>query len=285
MKNLKRIASEIKSGQLADSDLQEKLWDFICYSPKLPMRLHQDLLLAQASKHQLEVYDEFFSKQNLKVNFFKWGTGKTKILLTHGWGSKAADFHELITHLITLGDFEIWSFDAPGNGSSEGRLSNLILYVEAINQFQLTVGMPDIMIGHSLGGMANIYNINKLQKYPVVLISIAPLVDLTANFKSSMTSVNVAEIEQNKFLNQFEERYQKRTADFFLNDLYTYSENLNHLLIYEVNDEIAPVKDIIEFTKEFPQVVSSAFNDTSHTKIISDSRVIKQIMSFISYHQ
>ncbi len=55
-----------------------------------------------------------------------------KLLITTGWGSKAADFSELIQALRAIDDLEIIAFDAPGNGSSEGELSNLLLFIFSV---------------------------------------------------------------------------------------------------------------------------------------------------------
>src|SRR5882757_6717915 len=157
MKKLKQIFNEVKTGTSHTLDeLNQLLWQLICYSPKMPVRLQQQQLLDEAEKFTLKAKDEYFAHLDLSFNGFKWGSGKRKVLITHGWGSKAADFTELITALREIDDLEIIAFDAPGNGSSESELSNLLLYIEAIKAVVLHCGKPDIVIGHSLGAMANI---------------------------------------------------------------------------------------------------------------------------------
>jgi hypothetical protein len=80
-------------------DFNDLLWQLICYSPKMPVRLQQQQLLDEAEKFSLTAYDEHFTHTDLNFNGFKWGSGTRKIIITHGWGSKAADFAELITAL------------------------------------------------------------------------------------------------------------------------------------------------------------------------------------------
>lgn len=167
------------------------LWQLICYSPKMPPRLQQQQLLDEAERFNLSVTDDYFAKKDLIFNGFKWGKGKHKILITHGWGSKAADFSEIITALKDFPEVEVIAFDAPGNGSSEGDLSNLLLYALAVKAIINTFGVPDIFIGHSLGAMANIAAITNLELSPLLTISITPLIRLHENFEASM---NVAEV-------------------------------------------------------------------------------------------
>ena len=281
MKNLRQIIEDIKVQGHDPELLQATLWKFICYSPKMPSRLHQQDLLNAAKTSTLKVYDQYFSKSDLNFNCFRWGNGSIKVFLTHGWGSKAIDFSELIDVLLLNKDIEIWAFDAPGNGSSEGELSNLILFAEAIKEFQKNYGAPDVMIGHSLGGMANTLVLQETLQFPKLLISIAPLVNLTENFKSSMTAVSIPENIQQRFFSEFEELYQMSTNRFLLNDMYTFSDEVKHLLIYEVNDYISPAGYIETFLEQYPTIDASKYDDTSHAKIIIDSRVIKEIDNII----
>ncbi len=157
MKKLKQIITQVKTFPTDKPDeLNDLLWQLICYSPKMPVRLLQEQLLNEAERFSLTVTDDYFANKELQFNGFKWGNGQFKVLITHGWGSKAADFTEIITALKEVNDLEIIAFDAPGNGSSEGELSNLLLFSEAVKSIILKYGKPDFVIGHSLGAMANV---------------------------------------------------------------------------------------------------------------------------------
>jgi hypothetical protein len=281
MKKLKQIVEDIKLMDGSDPGLQALLWKLICYSPKMPSRIHQQALIDNAEKGSLAAFDEYFSHSELSFKTFKWGDGPIKVLLTHGWGSKAIDFSELIHALLQNPDVEVRAFDAPGNGGSEGELSNLILFADAVKQMQNTFGMPHVMIGHSLGGMANTMVIDQTTQYPEVLISIAPLVNLTENFRTTMNMVGIAEVAQRHFFKSFEELYGINTDRFLLNDMYSFAGKVKHLLVYELNDYISPADYIHAFLQEHQEIGVSQYADTSHAKIIADPRVIAEISQFI----
>src|ERR1700761_3045668 len=100
MKKLKSIINDIKTATDKNTpEYNQLLWQLICYSPKMPVRFPVNLLLEEAHKFTLKALDAFFTKSELNFNGFIWGAGRRKILLTHGWASKAADFYELITQL------------------------------------------------------------------------------------------------------------------------------------------------------------------------------------------
>nr|WP_294794702.1 alpha/beta hydrolase [uncultured Mucilaginibacter sp.] len=147
MKKLRQTIAEIQSLDAESAQkIESLLWQYICYSPKIPVRLQQQQLLDNAEISVLKVNDEHFAKSELSFNAFKWGNGKYKIILTHGWGSKGLDFGDMITALAQTGDFEIIAFDAPGNGSSEGELSNLLLYIQAVKAVTSHYGKPDALV-------------------------------------------------------------------------------------------------------------------------------------------
>jgi hypothetical protein len=62
MKNLKQIIAQIQplAGGPPTGELNELIWQLICYPPKMPLRLHQEQLLQEAETVPLSVYDELF---------------------------------------------------------------------------------------------------------------------------------------------------------------------------------------------------------------------------------
>ena len=200
MKKLRQTIAEIQSLDPDSSNqIEPLLWQYICYSPKMPVRLQQQQLVDQAKKSVLKVTDEYFAKKELSFNTFRWGNGRFKVLLTHGWGSKAIDFSEIIVALTAIEDLEIISFDAPGNGSSEGELSNLLLYIQAVKAVVQYYGKPDIVVGHSLGAMANLVALGEMEIKPSLLVSLTPLIRLKENFEFSMAAIGISQLEQANF--------------------------------------------------------------------------------------
>lgn len=281
MKKLKGIINTVKTAAETGADLTPLLWQLICYSPKMPLWLPQKQLLAEAEHAQLYAYDQYFTQTDLKFNVFKWGNGKRKILLTHGWASKAADFIEIIAALRKIEDTQIIAFDAPGNGSSEGELSNLLLYVEAIKAVLGQFGTPEVMIGHSLGVMANIIALNQAKVVPGQLISLTPLVRLQENFTATMDGVGVSKDAQEAFFNDFRQKFQNRFSHFNLTTLYGFNDSLPHFIGYDEGDQIAPFTYLQEFLTAHPQIKSRAYNGAGHDRILKNEQLIADVLQLI----
>lgn len=283
MKKLRQTIAEIQSLNFESSkELGSLLWQYICYSPKMPVRIQQQQLLDKAETSVLKVHDEHFAKKELSFNTFKWGNGKHKILLTHGWGSKAIDFSEIITALDQIGNFEIIAFDAPGNGSSEGDLSNLLLYIQAVKAVVLYYHKPDVIIGHSLGAMANVIALREMGIKPSILISLTPLLQLKENFEYSMNAIGISALNQTGFLNSFHDKFGVPASSFTFNNWYNFDDTLNHWLAFDVNDQISPYSYIENFLETHSTIKKSNYADVGHDKVIKSSVVISDLIEQVT---
>jgi len=282
MRQLRQIINDIKAlSPESTNELEHLIWPYICYSPKIQLRLAQEQLLQSAEKLSLTVNDEYFAGKELIFNTFKWGNGKHKLLLTHGWGSKAADFSELIAALTPIEDIEIIAFDALGNGSSEGELSNLLLFKQAVKAIVLHYGIPDVLIGHSLGAMANIIALQEMRITPSLLISLAPLVRLKENFEASMHNLNIPQASQTAFLESFTTKFGEPASLYSLDNWYEFDLQLNHWLVYDSNDAISPYSYLKEFLDNHQSIKVKNYEGTGHDKVIKSPVIITDLVEIL----
>jgi pimeloyl-ACP methyl ester carboxylesterase len=285
MKKLRQIVNDIKTLIVEPglpAQLTDMLWQLICYPPKMPLRLQQEQLLSEAEKFSVTVYDEYFTKKNLQINGFKWGNGKHKVLITHGWGSKAADFTEMITALRENKDLEIIAFDAPASGSSEGELSNLLLFVGAAKAVIQKTGVPDIVIGHSFGAIANVMALNELDIIPSLLVSLTPFILLQENFIQTMTAAGVPANAQEAFLQDFKDHYGVPASYYNMPDMYKFDSKLNHWLAYDEHDMLLPYSYLKDFLASHPAIRSHNYDNAGHERIIKSAQVISDLVEEVN---
>jgi hypothetical protein len=281
MKKLKQIVNDVKSliaESASPAQLTDMLWQLICYPPKMPLRLQQEQLLSEAEKFTVTVFDEYFTKKDLQINGFKWGNGKYRVLITHGWGSKAADFTEMITALRENKDLEIIAFDAPASGSSEGELSNLLLFVKAAKAVIQKTGVPNVVIGHSFGSIANVMALNDLNIIPSLLISLTPFILLQENFIKTMTAAGVPANAQEAFLQDFNDHYGVPASYYNMPDMYKFDSKLNHWLAYDEHDMILPYSYLKDFLASHPTIRSHNYDNAGHERIIKSAQVISDLV-------
>jgi pimeloyl-ACP methyl ester carboxylesterase len=75
------------------------------------------------------------------------------VLLVHGWRGRASQFGRIVRELRSEG-FRVVAFDAPANGASNGRHTDIRDYLAAIDALQRRHGMFRMVVGHSFGALA-----------------------------------------------------------------------------------------------------------------------------------
>ncbi len=84
---------------------------------------------------------------------YSWGSGPETVLLVHGWRGRASQFGPLVRELRADG-YRVVAFDAPANGESAGRHTDIRDWLEAIAVLQRRHGMFRLIVGHSFGSLA-----------------------------------------------------------------------------------------------------------------------------------
>jgi len=157
----------------------EKALDIFCTPRNGRVRPHQKKFLDQFERKVL-LLDE------LEIATYEHVGSGPKILLCHGWESNGFRWRKLFARLKE-NDFHVIMMDAPSHGESGGEKFNALLYADMIN----VVGKhyrPEVICGHSVGGMASIIYLYKAKpefmKKAIILASPDRLSDITDNYFS-----------------------------------------------------------------------------------------------------
>ncbi|HGM5488938.1 TPA: alpha/beta fold hydrolase [Serratia fonticola] len=84
---------------------------------------------------------------------YRWGKQGPKVLLAHGWESRASHFSRLIQALVDHG-FQVIGFDAPAHGDAEGRQSSIVEFIEIVEKLAKQEGGFEAIVAHSFGGLS-----------------------------------------------------------------------------------------------------------------------------------
>jgi pimeloyl-ACP methyl ester carboxylesterase len=87
-----------------------------------------------------------------RIAAWTWGDGPI-VYLVHGWGSRGARLAAFVRPLVDAG-FQVCTFDAPGHGASDGRMSSMPEFARALQALVTAVGAAHGVIAHSLGASA-----------------------------------------------------------------------------------------------------------------------------------
>jgi pimeloyl-ACP methyl ester carboxylesterase len=230
---------------------------------------HEDFLNS-AVKEQLRYED-------LNIMTYHWQGDKDTILLVHGWESNAARWRHKIERFLKEG-YNIVALDAPGHGASDSKLFNALLYAEFIN-IVAQKHQPDIVIGHSVGGMASIFFQQKYQ-----LESIQKLVLLGA--PSEFSGVPKSYIQLLGYNKKVEkqldkiiiERFGAAPSDFSTSK-YAQTIEAQSLIIHDTEDAIIPYSDATLINQGLKNSRMISTKGLGHS--LNDDSVSNHILEFL----
>jgi len=204
--------------------------------------LEQDDFLGTAFQEELKF-------ENQPIMTYRWLGKKETILLVHGWESNSARWKNLILELKKK-DFNVVALDAPAHGYSGGKLFNALLYSEFIHVAAKRF-KPQVVIGHSVGGMATVFSQNKYQLSHIQkLILIGAPSEFTGvlNRYTDMMGYNQRIIKEIKAV--VLERFGAEPNSF---STAKYLENisLKGLIIHDEVDPIIPYGDAVQIKNSF----------------------------------
>lgn len=116
--------------------------------PPLPLRPGDRAVHERAERGVISV-------RGREIVTYSWGHGPETALLVHGWRGRASQFGAVVRELRAEG-LRVVAFDAPANGASAGRRTDIRDYLAAIEVLQRKHGMFRVIVGHSFGALAAI---------------------------------------------------------------------------------------------------------------------------------
>ncbi len=231
----------------------------------------QASFLNSAKKEQL-------SYNGYSIMTYQWNGHHKTVLLSHGWESNTARWKKLI-ELLQTQNYNVIALDAPAHGESESKKFNAVLYSEFINvvcqQFK-----PEIIIGHSVGGMASVFFQHKHQldslKKLVLLGAPSEFEAILKNY-TDMLSYNSKVV---KSLNKLIEDSFGGSPSSFSTAKYCKSIDVEGLIIHDKKDRIIPFGDaelIHKYFKNSKLISTSGFGHS-----LNHQEVYNYIVEFIN---
>jgi pimeloyl-ACP methyl ester carboxylesterase len=184
----------------------------------------------------------------------------------------------MVKHLQTK-DYNIIAFDAPAHGNSEGNLLNVPIYNECLNVI-LEKHNPEILIGHSMGGMTAIFNQHQKSNSNIKkMISLGAPSDL----KRIMVGLQKILALSDKFMTVTEDYFKSRygyTFKEFSSNIFAKTINTPTLIIHDKYDKIVPYIEAVEINEALKNSELIITEGAGHS--LHKSKIYKKVLEFIS---
>jgi pimeloyl-ACP methyl ester carboxylesterase len=208
-----------------------------------------------------------------------------RVLVVHGWGSRAAYLSALTSGLVAAGH-EVVALDLPGHGTAPGRTLTLPMAVRAIDAAWQRFGGFDYFCGHSFGGAALACAAAGLipavpAHAPRRIVSIGSPSEMTWLFKELGRMLALGRPAQAAL-----ERHVETIAGVPLeafdaaNSVGTLSVPM--LVVHAEDDKEVPASHARRYGAAGPNVTVHWANGLGHRRIVSADAVIDRIADFFA---
>ncbi|WP_421764097.1 alpha/beta hydrolase [Ekhidna sp.] len=220
------------------------------------------------------------SYQGDLIKHYRWGTTGPKVLLCHGWRSKAADFRRMINAFVTKG-YQVDAIDMRAHGNSQGKHTAMPEFRDIIKNHIAKNGPYQTVIGHSIGALASGIALSELgptfQPKHFFVISAPPYIRYF--FKDLVRDVGCNDAVYQSMCGLVKERFHQ-PIDYF--DLRLKMNDLKHIdthLFYCEDDQIVPFEKGEELEESWPHASFVHVKGLGHYKIIANPTIINYILN------
>ncbi|NNK82226.1 MAG: alpha/beta hydrolase [Flavobacteriaceae bacterium] len=215
--------------------------------------------------------------EELPIQVYHWKGEKETILLAHGWESNAARWKNKINLFINEG-FNVVALDGPAHGKSGSKVFNALLYSEFINVVARKC-KPQVIIGHSVGGMASVFFQQKYQlKHIQKMVLLGAPSEFSGVLKNYVELLGYnSKIEKqlhNVIFDKFGAHPEAFSTSKFIKDIET-----EGLIIHDQKDSIIPFSDAKLIEKNFKN--SKLISTTGLGHSLNHKSVSKNVLEFI----
>lgn len=206
-----------------------------------------------------------------------WQGSDEIILLVHGWESNASRWKKLLPYLKPLGK-TIIAIDAPAHGLSEGVEFNAPKYAECLHVL-IRKYQPKIVIGHSIGGAAIAYYLNKYQnpeiEKVVMLGAPSDFKILSDNFIKLLSLNSKIETELENF---YLEKFNIHINDF---SGHQFAKNFSQkaLIAHDTEDKVVLIDEGRKYAKTWKDAIYIETTGLGHS--MHDADLYQKIADFI----
>ena len=125
--------------------------------PAKPLTDAETALLVTAERRDIDVTLGMPGhQQRHTLATWSWGRQGPRVLLVHGWESRASHWHAWVHPLLRAG-FQVTAVDNLAHGASTGDAANALLWGQGLLAVQQAFGPIHATIGHSAGSAATLY--------------------------------------------------------------------------------------------------------------------------------
>lgn len=231
-------------------------------------------------KKFLEAADSFnLYFDGIKIQGYRWGKGRRRIVFLHGWQSHTFRWKNYISAL-SKDDFTIYAIDAPGHGLSDGRFLSVPYYSQVIHQLITTLGEVHAVIAHSLGSFSILHAIHEQPGLPIEkLILTAPPGEASDFISLYQKTLKLSDKTLRLILERFEKRFGQ-PIEYFSTARFASAVTIPGLIVHDEEDLETPFHYAQKIHAQWPKSELLATKGLGHN--LKSNDIVAKIVNYIN---
>ncbi|MCG2583195.1 alpha/beta hydrolase [Massilia sp. TS11] len=202
-----------------------------------------------------------------------------RLLLVHGWESRAAHWGAFIAPLLDAG-YEVLAHDGPAHGDSAGSQTHILAWGQALAAVAAALGPLDALLGHSLGSAAALYAFAHGVQVRTSVHLCGP-----SSVRRVLERVAQAAALGPEQTARFAQRFERHMgAPMAVMDLAQLQHGLRHpaLLLHDPLDREVPFAESAMLAAAWPGARLEKVEGVGHRRILRDPAVIAASLAWLS---
>ena len=213
-----------------------------------------------------------------RVAAWLWGQGPT-VALVHGWGGRGGRLAAPFVEPLVASGFSVVTFDAPGHGASDGKLSSMPQVARALAAVADEVGSLFGIVAHSMGGSATTLAMTQgLQIERAVFI--APAADPARFAVDFAKLLAVGPTAMTEMRRRSETRLRFRWADLNV-PLMAATLDAPLLVVHDRDDSTVPWEEGAAIAAAWPGAELVTTTGLGHRDIVRDPATVARAVDFL----
>ena len=225
-----------------------------------------------------------FKLGNITIKGYRWnpGSGK-KVLLVHGFSSSSLNFQHFVGPLASNG-FEVFAFDAPAHGRSDGQQINALVYTEMIQHVVKLFGPINNFIAHSFGGLAVMLSLEKLSHNALTkVVLLAPATETTTAITDVFKLLDIVDPGVRREFDGIIYKLSGKAPEWFSIKRASRNIQAKILWLHDEGDTVTPFSDAINAVTANPENIEFIVTKgLGHRRIYKEDWIVRKVISFLS---
>ncbi len=210
-----------------------------------------------------------------------WGNGGPSVLLMHGWGGSRAQMTGFVAPLLAAG-YRVVAFDQPAHGESDGRTTNILEIMPAVEKVAEHEGNFDAVIAHSFGTLVTSYAlVNKKAPHPARLVYLGAFNRLLDSLPRFQVLAGLSDEIIEGLRDMIYENFGKNVLDSINNETLAPQINIPALMFHDPADNVTPIEDSRAIARVWKSARLIETEGLGHRGALQSDVIHKQVVMFL----